>query len=688
MANFTLSKLNKMYSDAKSADNKIFAEQRTNLKLRNGEHYNKQHLSNVDFARSRGFISNDQKIRLTKNHIHRITNEYINSITENEPSIKCTPFNENSEHDIKVAEHYNAIFDWVKRTNRWDEKQDDHIQDFIVMGETYAKIYFDYSKGKPVAQTEEGEIIYSGEFVIEKILPFELKRDPTAKTEEECKWYIHEQLIDIEDFKNLLLKVNPDLYNSYINDNKDGSSFSGETYNVFDTNSLEYVKVSNKVYIRELFQKPDAKNPKGVYCNWTKEHKIIESCLPKGVFPIAKGSFDKLTTSPRASSIIRVCRPYQVEINRSASKMAEHQITLGDDKVFIQNGSNLSNAGKFEGVRAFKITGDAPVVVQGRSGEQYLNYQLSQIKEMYETVNLGHLLQDKQGNGDMLLELYKSMKQKKKFVIYTKKYTQFEKSVFKIISKLAKHYLTGYHIIKVAGTGEIMNVQEFKQMKDDGFEIKLDSVNGDLDSLFGKMIQFTQVLQYAGSKLEPDQLGKLIKSLPFANKDRAFDSLTSDEDNALNDILMLDRGQYLPINVNENHEYMIKSLVHRTKKPDFKFLPPQIHQLYQQRIQEHGQFLAQKKLELQRSEMGMIPSGGFLITVNASWTNPVRNKIERIKVPADSILWLANKLYEQGVFAEEVQQLPQQTVADINNMTNGQQGVMPNGQQSQLMPQA
>ena len=139
MSEFTLSKLNKMYEDSKSADSKIFAEQRTNLKLRNGEHYNKQHISNVDNGRSRGFVDNVQKIRLTKNHIHRITNEYINYILENEPVIKASPLNENDEHDIKVAEQYNGVFDWVRRTNNWDAKQEGHVQDMMVMGEKSAQ---------------------------------------------------------------------------------------------------------------------------------------------------------------------------------------------------------------------------------------------------------------------------------------------------------------------------------------------------------------------------------------------------------------------------------------------------------------------------------------------------------------------------------------------------------------------
>jgi len=397
--------------------------------------------------------------------------------------VVASAFNEKELHDVKISEQYNSVFEWVKRTNKWKAKQESAVHDFIVQGEAFGKVYWDTEKGQQIGLDEEGMPIKSGEFVIEKIFPFEFKRDPSARSWEEVRWGIHEQLVDFEDFKDLVKKINPEMVDKI----KPGAN--EQTYQMFDTNTMEYREVKDKAYIREFFYRPCSRYPNGWYILHTTDFIIMETELPFGVWPIAYAGFDQLSTSPRSSGIIRVCRPYQVEVNRSASKMAEHQITLGDDKVFIQKGTKLSNGGKFDGVRAFQVAGKEPTILQGRSGAQYLEYQLSQIKEMYEACNLTHILEDKQTQGDPFLMLYASMKDKKKFVRYVEKYERFETDLFDIIRQLAKHYLGPYHIIKVAGSCEAVNIEEFKRLDDRGFEIKVDSASGDVETRFGSSMQ-------------------------------------------------------------------------------------------------------------------------------------------------------------------------------------------------------
>jgi len=153
--------------------------------------------------------------------------------------------------------------------------------------------------------------------------------------------------------------------------------------------------------------------------------------------------------------------------------------------------------------------------------------------------------------------------------------------------------------------------------------------------------------------------------LPFGNKDEAFSTLTADDDIATNDILSLDRGQYVPANKYDNHEYMIKALIHRMRKSDFKTMPVEVQQMYEMRLNEHQTSIRNQIMEKQRADFGMIPSGGFLVTVNASWFNPANNRVERIKIPSDSVMFMVNKLQEQGVYAQMLQNLPPQAQVDI-----------------------
>lgn len=94
--------LNRMYEEACAADKPLFAEMRTNVRLRNGDHYNNATKKVVGDLRRKGVVSKDQKIRITKNHIHRVTNEYINAILSRNPSVQAAPFNDGADFHCNV----------------------------------------------------------------------------------------------------------------------------------------------------------------------------------------------------------------------------------------------------------------------------------------------------------------------------------------------------------------------------------------------------------------------------------------------------------------------------------------------------------------------------------------------------------------------------------------------------------
>ena len=659
MPDFTLQKLKKMYEQGKQCDSKIFAEQRTNVLLRSGQHYNKKS-SPAGSYRSKDEKKSSQKIRITKNHIHRITNIYSDNILSGNPDVVAHPYNEAELSDRKSAEMHQAVVDNVQDSNRWKKKRLKHVNDFVVLGETFAKVTFDYDNGPVTGTNEEtGAPTRLGEVIIDRVFGFDIKRDPQARDFSEARWLIQESMVDKEEFEALIKAIRP----------KDIDKISPGSKNVtriFDTNTGGYKNVKDQYFIRELYVRPSHTIPYGFYVLFTDELKVIEQELPFGIWPWAYAGFDEQTTSARASSIIRVCRPYQVEINRSSSKMAEHQITLGDDKVFIQSGTKISSGGNMAGVRAIKVNGPPPTVQPGRSGAQYLDYGIQQIKEMYEACNLSFIMDDKQTQGDPYALLFKSMNDKKRFAKYADKYNQFEVDVFGIAMKVAKKYLTPEHIIKINGREEMVNVPEFQRTDNTGFEFKLIAQSGDIEEKFGKVLAITQTLQYAGSSLQPDQLGNLIKQLPYGNQKAAFSTLTVDQDNIENDILALDRGEQRPAGFNDNHEFVMKGLDHRMKKGDFRFLDQQIQANYFEKLKQHQmQFAAQQEIA-RRAQLGLIPSGGFLTTINASWLNPATQRVERIKVPSDAIQWLVSKLNEQGTFSTSLDALPPQSQQAIN----------------------
>ena len=660
MPKFTIEKLRIMHQAGKRCDDQVFAEQRTNILLRAGDHYNKRANNIIDNLRSKGTFQNKSKIRLVKNHIHRITNLFINSILEGNPSITTVPYNENELSDVKSSEMNNAVIDWVKDTSNWERLQEKFVHDFIVIGECWGKIRFDYSKGPVVAKDEKDKEVRGGEFVIDRVYAFDLKRDPTARDSSTCEWWIHETMVEISELKETVKKLSPD------NIDKITTGTTSAHYKIFDANSGDYKDVKEQASVKELFYKPSSRYPKGYYVMFVDDFIITEDELPFGIFPLVGEGFDEMTTSPRATSIIKVCRPYQVEINRASSKIAEHQVQLGDDKVFIQKGTKISSGGYLNGVRAIQFSGAVPVIQPGRTGDQYSTYAQAQVAEMYEACGLQSILEDKApASGDPYQLLFRSMKEKKKFVKYVSKYERFEVELFKKILQMAKSYLGPEHLIRVAGRAEAVNIPEFKKLSDHGFQIKVIPQSGDVETKFGKLLSLTQVMQYAGSSLQPDQLGAIIRELPTGNKEQAFSSLTIDSDNMKNDILAMDRGEFVPVNPYDNHQYYIQAITHRQKKSDFKFLPPQMQQLYFNKLAAHESSFQEQQQALQQQSMGMVPQGGFLTTVNASWMNPTTSRVERIKVPSEAIKWLVDKLNAQGAYLAQQAQLPPQSAANV-----------------------
>jgi cellobiose-specific phosphotransferase system component IIB len=269
------------------------------------------------------------------------------------------------------------------------------------------------------------------------------------------------------------------------------------------------------------------------------------------------------------------------------------------------------------------------------------------------------------------------MKQKAKFVNYVGAYEEFEKEMFSDILKLAKFYLDEGHLIKIVGKTEYVNIAEFKDVDLDSMDVKVVASNGDIETKFGKILTLTQVLQYAGSSLSPDQIGTIVKELPYGNKDEIFSPLTINYDTAVNIILALDRGELPNVPKYGDTDYLLRAIQSRTVKADFILLAPQVQQNYAQVIQQLEQTKSAQMLQVQQAAAGNIPSGGFLTTVNASWQNPSTGKVERIKIPSDAISWLAQKLNQQGTFVRELESQSPQVQAEISNnvvqMNNPQQ---------------
>ncbi len=631
---YELSDYENMYSEAESVDSSAFSEMRSNVLLNAGEHYNRKRLQLNRRLREFSELSNEHRIRITKNHIQNICKIYANNIVSMAPGVGFRPKNEKETQDQKAAEQNRLLWLDAKEKYALDEKLDDWVDAMVGIGEAAVKIFYD-----PLAQ------VSGKRFVFEHVFGFNLLRPAECKDLREAAWLCIRKMVAVDDLK--MAFGDDERKRRMIQSSMD------ETMKVFDAAKSSYRIADKEVMLREFYFRPCAQYPQGWFAFVTKQGVLAEGPLPFGVFPIVVAPFDRAPTSPRGIGPIRTMRPYQVEINRCSSKIAEHHVTLGDDKIILQNGAKFTATAAFPGIRAYGATGGAsPVILQGRDGSQFVAHLQNTITELYQVMNVAEDGMEKGENGqlDAYALLYKSGKQKKKFQRYAKRVERFQIDIAKTYLTLAKQSMSDEELIEVLGRDEIDNLEEIRAGNELCYEIFIEGSNDDLETKMGRQLMINHTLQYVGTQMKPDDIGKLLRVSPLGSYEGMFSDLTTNYDNLQNDILALDRGERPPVHPQDDHAYMSQGLNARTRRPDFKHLPGQIRMNYQSKIMLHDKFEAYKQLQLQRAKDGYIPTGGYLVVCDLyvpKKDNPAET--QRARLPYESLTWLIQQLEAQNM---------------------------------------
>jgi hypothetical protein len=690
-----IEELNQLYKESEEVDKDLFSEQRSNILLVSGEHYAKGKSKFFDRIRDSKELSEQQKIRITKNHIQRVAKIYRNNILSQAPSVKVVPSNQTELQDQKTAELNDSVRLHITKKNEIDDLVDKIVSDFIEIGEMAVKIFWDPNKGDFVGYEQavdeatgmpimdemgqpapdESKPVFSGALCFERILAFNLLRAKTAKTMSESPYLIYRKMTAIKDLEKIVGQDEEKL--------KMLKPSEEQAFQVFDAQKGDYSQTKTEIMVKEFYYRPCMQYPNGYYFIAVEGGILFEGELPLGLFPIVYEGFDEMKTSPRHRSIIKQLRPYQAEINREASQQAMNSIVHGDDKILVQSGTKLTNGAMLAGIRQVNFTGMAPTVVQGRVGTQFVESINNNISELYRVAMIEEDSEQLPAQLDPYTLLFRSIKNKKKFMIYTSKVERFLVKMWEIALETAKGYMDENHLIPMIGKKEYVNISEFKNSDKRGTRIKVEPMSDDMDSMLGKQLMINHVLQYAGTNLGKEDIGKLMRVSPFSNEQEAFEDFTIDYDCATNDLLALERGEQPAVNPYGNMEYMINRLTHRMKQADFKFLNPKIQQNFQLYIQQLQSAIMEKEQAIQALKAERIPTDGFLVTVQLKRTDPTTGKQDNIRLPYSTVQWVVDAMEKQGTTLEALDQMNQGALAEASNMLMGQL----QGQQVPTMPQ-
>lgn len=629
-------------------------------------------------------------IKVTENHINKIVKVIANSIKQQAPDVTVRPKNMEETGDQKRAGMHRAVLEDWKKQSEFKDSEIKMVLEWVIFGEIYTKTFWDKNAGRRLPDAiyseanfdltgedpEDLEIDelelkfkrvprFEGDAIVDKIYPFDLVRDPAASSFRKAKWVAIKKLVCKKKLMNLYRKDK-----KKVEAIKNAGKDQYESYRI----DGEYTKTDNQVLVKEFYFRPSYQYPNGYYYILAGNHKdaviLHDGELPVGIFPIDQLGFDEVSTSPRFASIIKHLKSNQLQINLMKSKTMEHVLRMGDDTVFMQKGSKISKPTKMHGYRLHEFTGSTPVVSQGRVGAQYIEPIQMTIQDMYNKAGVPEILETKERQLDAHSALFVSARQKARFSFYVEKYERFLTKVMLKVLKLKKTYLPDDAVIRIAGRDEQVNIPEFKTSDDLGFEICLEGQSEDAETKLGRSLDLQKILQY-GQNFGPDQLGVLIKNMPYLNNDEISKTFTKDYVNLRNDICRIERmdQKVLDVRKYENHDYMIEGLICRTKEPDFEFLPEPVKQLFEAKIQLHEQIKVEQIQQQRALEADFIPTGGALLNTDFYITDGTTTrgepKTRRLKLPSEAINWLYERLQQQGLQSEVLDGINPQAGADI-----------------------
>lgn len=697
--------LEEVYKKSKSAYSRFYNESKTNVLIYGSDHYAKAS-DNLKRTVERAFkttLSEEERKKLTLNFVQVVIDRKVNKVVSMAPGCMATPYKSDDIHQVKDAKLSDSTLRSIKQANGWNEISSNAVYDYFIIGEVWANSYFDFDKGDiigydmkdlsglppeeryemtPDGQFVEKQIedpnkpIFSGEVCIELLNGYDVFIEEGVDRIQDSAFVGLEKLVHKNTLKYMIMS-DPRIKDKKKFINLLKGADDNDEFSIFDRKKGISGDNKDLVLLKYFYFRVSPRFPNGKIFIKLKNEIIWSLDLQKDIngkpiFPISVRRCKRLPGNPRGFSPIRAGRSPQNEINRCVSKIAEHQVTLGDDKIVTAFSEGLSEGEKLLGIRHIKAGKGFETFkhIPGRTGEQYLPFLEFNVKHLFAVMEEDYTDVNEGGQSDIKATLYKNLRQKMKYVLHAKDIEEFFIEISHKALELAKSYYPDKKIIQSAGTCEAINIQEFKALGPMDYNIKIEPVSDDLESMFAKYLTLTEHLQYAAKELGPDKIGYVLKEFPFIDGDAIYGKTLIDSKEADNIILALDRGEMPPVSMYDNNEEIVKQLVIRRRKGDWKLKveqDPEIEQRYQFQYEARQQILNDQLEKMREINAGGIPSDGPLVDVGYYVNEPKADgtgvKSVRAKIPVNAIKWTVEQLAKKNAYIEVIESMENNQVS-------------------------
>ena len=148
MIKISATELEKKYNDAVQADQADYDEKRTNILLVSGFHYSKKTQNQFNRIRESKSLSDDTKLRITKNHLGKIMRTYSNNLLTYAPGATIVAREEQSIHDKIQADISRSVWEDGKYKSNYTKQRRAAVDDFFILGECWIKQTFEPDMGE------------------------------------------------------------------------------------------------------------------------------------------------------------------------------------------------------------------------------------------------------------------------------------------------------------------------------------------------------------------------------------------------------------------------------------------------------------------------------------------------------------------------------------------------------------
>ncbi|MCX7716492.1 MAG: portal protein [Endomicrobia bacterium] len=529
-----------------------------------------------------------RRSRVTANRIFSTIRAVVVKLSPNIMSFKVVP-----KKDKVIAEVCDKILHNVLYKHR--NMQYEIAFDVLVFGKSFVKVVFNPDIGEYIA-----EGVRLGDITLSHLTPFEVWIDPLATSIYDARYCFVVKIRDVDYVKEQYgVEVKPS---------------SSVIPNILQILEVYYGKKpylpKNAVVIKEFWCKSTKDYPNGLYCVLANDEVIKVEDNPykdlegKPFLPLVEFNFFVTNNQLYGTSLVEQLIPLQKEYNVLRTEIVLQEQLMTKPKWLIpvqcQIGENSITGEPGEKIY-YDARGGVPQQIQGVPPSPEYWQHLSFIKQEFDDLaGLHDVSRGKVPSGVRSYIAIAFLQEQDQSLLAITRQNMIDgyiKMCYMILS-ISKQYYLEDRLLSIVGENGISEVYKF--------------VRGSLDNLSADSIeiiegatlpqsmvarqQFILSLWQAGLIQNPQKALELMQ-LPSVE---IIEDTKLDERNAENENMVIQQGEYIEVSRSDNHQVHLQKHYNFMKTAEYKNLPQEVKQTFEQHCDIHQKLINLQMMALQQ----------------------------------------------------------------------------------------